>query len=171
MKKTIIGLSLAVALVVPALLTTTGCVTTPTGKVLDTNAVARIAPALETAVAGSVVYAYTKDPNSIKYIDVVKTALQEFLLSGDMSPSALQTKIYALPVNELKTPEAQLIITPILAAYKAFGEQYVIAGINQQEGWKMLIRAIVAGVDDGLAGVHQIQQGAATAARKSAPPK
>lgn len=159
MKKTLIALVLAAGIAVPTILTT-GCTTTSTGdRVLDTNQVAKIAPALQTAVAGAVVYGYTRDHNSIKYIDVVKTALQEFLLSGDLNPSALQAKIYALPVKELKTPEAQLIITPILAAYKAFGEQYVIAGINQQEGWKMLIRALVAGVDDGLAGVRQIQAG------------
>lgn len=162
MKKTFVILALVAGLLVPAMLTTTGCKTNSAGQqVLDTNAVAKIAPALQTAVAGAVVYGYTRDPNSAKYIDVVRTALQEFLLSGDLNPSALQAKIYALPVKELKTPEAQLIITPILSAYKAFGEQYVIAGINQQEGWKMLLRAIVAGVDDGLAGIHQIQVGAA----------
>lgn len=147
-----------VGLAVPAILSTTGCQTTSNGqKVLDTNAIAKIAPALQTAVAGAVVYAYTKDRNSVKYIDVVRTAIQEFLLSGDLNPSAFQAKIYGLPVKELKTPEAQLIITPILSAYKAFGEQYVLAGINQQDGWKMLLKAIVAGVDDGMAGVRQIQ--------------
>jgi hypothetical protein len=158
MKKTLIALVLAIGLALPALISTTGCTTTSTGQnVLDTNAVSKLAPALQTAVAGAVVYGYTRDHNSVKYIDVLKTALQEFLLSGDLNPSALTAKIYALPVKELKSPEAQLIITPILAAYKAFGEQYVLAGINQQEGWKILIRALVTGIDDGLAGVRQIQ--------------
>ena len=158
MKKTLIALVLAIGLALPALISTTGCSTTSTGQtVLDTNAVAKLAPALQIAVAGAVIYGYTRDHNSVKYIDVLKTALQEFLLSGDLNPSALTAKIYALPVKELKSPEAQLIITPILAAYKAFGEQYVLAGINQQEGWKTLIRALVTGIDDGLAGVRQIQ--------------
>jgi hypothetical protein len=163
MKKTILGIGASLGLAVILLTPTTGCVTTNGTKVLDTNVVAKITPALETAVAGAVVYGYTRDHNSILYIDAVKTALQEFLLSSDMSPSALQAKIYALPIKELKTPEAQLIITPILSAYKAFGEQYVSTALNNQEGWKMLIRALVAGVDDGLAGVHQIQAGATPA--------
>lgn len=107
-------------------------------------------------MAGAVVYAYSKDKNSVKYIAVVKTALQEFLISTNLSPSALQAKIYALPVKELKTAEAQLIITPILAAYKAYGEQYVQAGISENEGLKVLVTALVNGVDSGLQGVAQI---------------
>ncbi len=155
MKKILVSLIIAAALLLP-----TGCTTTSSGKkVLDPVKIAQLAPALETTVAGAVVYAYSKDKNSVLYIDVVKTALQEFLLSTDLNPSALQAKIYALPVKELKKPEAQLIITPILAAYKAFGEQYVRAGLAEQEGWKLLLQAMVNGVNAGLDGVRQIQSG------------
>ena len=136
----------------------TGCTTTSTGtKVLDPVKAAQLAPALQTSIAGAVVYAYTKDTNSVKYIEVVQTAINEFVVKGDLSPSILQAKIYGLPVKELKTPEAQLIITPLLAAYKAFGEQYVKAGLAEQEGWKILATALVNGINDGLAGVRQIQ--------------
>jgi hypothetical protein len=146
------------ALTVPLALT--GCKTTETGtKVVDPEVARRIAPAMRTAVAGAVVYAYTKDANSVKYIDVIKTALQEFILSNDLSPSSLQAKIYALPVRELKSAEAQLIITPLLAAYKAFGEDYVREGLGEQEGWKLLVKALTDGIDDGLQGVDQIKQG------------
>jgi len=136
----------------------TGCTTTSTGKkVIDPVKVSQLAPALQTTIAGAVVYAYTKDKNSVKYIEVVQTAINEFVLSGDLNPSKLQAKIYSLPVKELKTPEAQLIITPLLAAYKAFGEQYVVAGLAEQEGWKLLAKALVNGINDGLAGVKQIE--------------
>lgn len=136
----------------------TGCTTTSTGtKVLDPVKAAQLAPALQTSIAGAVVYAYSKDKNSVKYIEVVQTAINEFVVKGDLSPSILQAKIYGLPVKELKTPEAQLIITPLLAAYKAFGEQYVKAGLAEQEGWKILANALVNGINDGLAGVKQIE--------------
>lgn len=167
MKKLLISAALAAAILIPAVMFTSGCTTTGTGqKILDTNQVAKIAPALETAVAGAVIYAYSRDSNSVKYLDVVQSALQEFMLSSDLSPSALQAKIYALPVKELKTPEAQLIITPILAAYKAFGQQYVQAGLGTPaaQGWLMLVQAIVNGINDGMAGVKQIQAGALTTA-------
>jgi len=140
-----------------AAVTLVGCTTTSSGKrVIDPAKISQLAPALETSVAGAVVYAYSKDKNSVKYIAVVKTALQEFLVSTNLSPSALQATIYNLPVKELKTAEAQLIITPILAAYKAYGEQYVQSGIAENEGLKVLVRALVNGVDSGLQGVAQI---------------
>jgi hypothetical protein len=135
-----------------------GCTTTSTGtKALDPVKVSQLAPALQTTVAGAVVYAYTKDHNAIKYIAVLQTALNEFVLSTNLNPSVLQAKVYALPVKELKTPEAQLIITPVLAAYKAFGEQYVTAGLADQVGWRMLVKAISDGIESGLAGVKQIE--------------
>ena len=156
----LIALALTAVLGVTSL-TFTGCTTTSTGtKVLDPAAAAKFAPILRTTVAGAVVYAYSKDKNSVTYIAVIQSALQEFVLSTNMSPSALQAKIYALPVKELKTPEAQLIITPLLSAYAAFGQQYVQAGLNEQVGWKLLAQALVDGVSDGLQGVAQIKQGA-----------
>ena len=153
--KILVSLILSLALLAPVF---TGCTTTSTGKtVLDPVKVTQLAPALQTTVAGVVIYAYSRDKNSVLYLDVLKTALQEFMLSTNMSPSALQAKIYSLPVKEFKTPEAQLIITPILAAYKAFGEQYVVSGLSEQEGWKILAKALVDGLTAGLDGVRQIQ--------------
>ena len=155
MKKNMFGILLAAALSLSFL---TGCTTTTSGtKVLDPVKAAQLAPALQTSVAGAVVYAYTKDTNSVAYLQVVQTAINEFVLSGDLNPSVLQAKIYGLPIKELKTSEAQLIITPLLAAYKAFGEQYVKAGLAEQEGWKILAKALTDGINDGLSGVAQIQ--------------
>lgn len=141
-----------------ATLMNTGCTTTSSGtSVLDASKVAQLAPALQATVAGAVVYAYTKDTNAVSYIALIQTALNEFILSDDLSASKLQAKLYGLPVKELKTPEAQLIITPIIAAYKAFGEQYVKAGLAGQDGWKALVKALVDGVTDGMAGITQIK--------------
>lgn len=160
MKKNIVAIALALAFAVAVPATFTGCTTTASGKkVLDPAAATKLAPILRTSVAGAVVYAYTKNTNSIAYISVVQTALQEFVISTNMSPSALQAKLYALPVKELKTPEAQLIMTPLLSAYAAFGQQYVQAGLAEQEGWKLLAQSLVDGVSDGLQGIGQIKQG------------
>jgi len=162
MKNRLIALALTVIMAVAIPVTFTGCTTTPSGtKVLDPAAASKLAPILRTTTAGAVVYAYTKDKNSVAYIGVVQTALQEFLISTNMFPSALQAKIYTLPVKELKTPEAQLIITPLLSAYAAFGQQYVQAGLEEQTGWKLLAQALVDGVADGLQGIDQIKQGQA----------
>jgi hypothetical protein len=160
-KNRLFALALTAILAIGSPVVFTGCTTTSSGKkVLDPAAAEKLAPILRTSVAGAVVYGYTKDKNSVTWISVVQTALQEFVLSTNMSPSALQAKIYALPVKELKTPEAQLIITPLLSAYAAFGQQYVQAGLEEQVGWKMLAQALVDGVSDGLKGIDQIKQGA-----------
>ena len=159
-KNRLIVLALA-AILGAASFTFIGCTTTGTGTtVLDPAAATKIAPVLRVTVAGAVVYAYSKDTNYVTYIAVVQVALQQFVLSTNMSPAALQAVIYALPVKELKTPEAQLIIAPLLSAYAAFGQQYVQAGLSAQAGWKLLAQALVDGVADGLQGVAQIKQGA-----------
>ena len=154
MKRYAISTLLAASLVLAG----SGCVTTESGKrVLDEQKIAQLAPALATTTAGAVVYAYSKDTNSVKYIAIIRMALGDFLLEGDLQPSSLQAKIFALPIKELKTPEAQLIITPILAAYKAYAEQYIQAGIQENVGLRMLLKSILDGIDSGLAGVGQIQ--------------
>jgi len=163
MKNNLLIVSAFVVMMVVAVhVTFTGCTTAPSGtKILDPAAASNLAPILRTTTAGAVVYAYTKDKNSTLYISVIQTAIQEFVLSTNMSPSALRAKIYGLPVKELKTPEAQLIITPLLSAYAAFGQQYVQAGLAEQAGWKLLAQALVDGVADGLQGIDQIKQGQA----------
>lgn len=138
-----------------------GVLSTNTFSTLDPNAISKLAPILRTTVSGATIYAYTKDTNSVTYIGVIQVALQQFILSTDLSPAALQAAIYKLPVPALKTPEAQLIITPILSAYAAFGEQYVQAGLAQQAGWKMLVQSMVDGITDGMNGIAQIQGNAA----------
>jgi hypothetical protein len=166
-----LALPLALLLAVPVGLT--GCKSVPTGNgtntvsVLDPTIATNLAPILRSTVAGAVVYAYTKDTNSVKYIGLIQATLQQFILSTNLSPAALQVAIYKLDVPQLRTPEAALIITPILAAYAAFGQQYVQAGLAQQVGWKLLVQALVDGINDGLQGVAQISTPAAVAA----PPK
>jgi len=140
-----------------ALCVLTGCVTTPSGKhVMDAEKISKLAPALQATVSGAVIYAYTKDTNAVVYVALVRTVVQEFALSSDLSAANLRARINALPVKQLKTAEAQLVITPIISAYKAYGEQYVQAGIAENEGLKILLRAVSEGIADGEAGIAQI---------------
>lgn len=152
------NLNLVCALML-ALVVGAGCVTGPSGgRVIDAEKISKLAPALQATVSGAVIYAYTKDTNSVVYLSLIRTAIQEFALSSDLSALKLREKINALPVKELKTPEAQLVITPIISAYKAYGEQYVQAGIAENEGLKILLRSISEGIADGEAGIAQISK-------------
>ena len=136
----------------------TGCTTTPTGgTTLDPLKAAKIAPLIRTAAASAVVYAYAKNTNSVAYADAISVAINSFIVTGDLEPAVLQAKLSALTIKELKTPEAQLIIIPLLSAYKAYGADYVNNGLVNQEGWKIIASALVAGIQDGVQGISLIK--------------
>ena len=135
-----------------------GCTTTETGRrVVDPVVADKVAPVLTGSVAGAVVYAYTRDKNSEKYLGALKTALQEFLVSDDLSASALQARLYNLPIKELKTPEAQLIIAPLLGAYRAIADQIVKDKTKTDPGLQRLVTALIAGLDEGLNAIAAIK--------------
>src|ERR1041385_8737678 len=101
---------------VPLALLTPGCATSADGKkVIEVQKAKDIAPALAATVSGAVIYGYSKDKNVPAYAGAVKEALKQFIVSEDLQPAALQAAITALPVKELKTAEAQLIMGPIFA--------------------------------------------------------
>lgn len=135
-----------------------GCTTTSTGKKqIDPVTAEKLAPILSGSVAGAVVYAYNKNAKTEAIVDVIHTALNEFLLTTNMSPAALQAKLYNLPVPELKTPEAQMIIAPLLAIYKGFADTQVKDKVAQDAGLKLLIQAMVDGLNQGLEGIKQMK--------------
>lgn len=158
MKNPIIGLILAALILI-----TPGCTTTDTGKQqIDPVAAEKLAPILSGSVAGAVVYAYTRNANTEAIVDAVKVGLNEFLLTTNMSPAALQAKLNGLPVPALKTPEAQLIIAPLLATYAGFADSSVKDKVKQDEGLRILIQAMVTGLDQGLEGIRAMKQAALT---------
>jgi hypothetical protein len=135
-----------------------GCKTTETGgKTIDKDIALKAAPVIAAAVSGAVIYAYSRDTNSVAYIGLARVTLEQFLEADDLSAGALQAALYGLPIKELRTPEAQLIITPVLAAYKAFAEQIVREGYRKDEGLRTLVRALIDGLDVGLRGVMTIK--------------
>jgi len=162
MNKILSSLALSILLLLP-----TSCTTTATGTHQVDPAIAdKVAPVLTSAVAGAVVYAYTKDPNSEKYLSVLKVALQEFLVSDDLSAVALQVKIYSLPIKELKTAEAQLLIAPLLGAYRAVADPIVKTKTKNDPGLQRLVTALIAGLDEGLNAVATIKSSGSTSIRQ-----
>lgn len=132
-----------------------GCATTPGGgTVIDPVRAKQIATGLKTVVSGSVVYAYSKDTNAVRWVQVAESAVETFALGSDLSAAALQAELQAIPVPELHTPEALLIETTILAAYQVYGQEFVVGGLDQNQGLKLLIQAVVDGMKAGLAGIQ-----------------
>ena len=151
---TLMGLCLAALLIgMP------GCTTTESGKkVVDVVTAEKLAPILSGSVAGAVVYAYTRNTQTEVYVATIRAALYEFAISEDLSATALQAKLYNLPIPELKKPEAQLIIAPLLATYKGFADPKVKEGLKKDPGLKLLIEAMIAGCDQGLAGIAEMKK-------------
>lgn len=135
------------------------CTTTSTGKkTIDPNTADKIAPILAASAASAVVYAYNRDPNSALYIAAVRSFLFEFLESTNLNATELQSKLSDLPIKELKTEVAQLIIAPVIASYKSFGEQLARNGYNNHEGLRLLVRALIDGVGVGLQTIGKSQK-------------
>lgn len=154
------GLCLAVLLLIGM----PGCTTTDSGKkVVDTVTAEKLAPILSGSVAGAVIYAYTRNTNTEVYVSAIRTALYEFAVSDDLSAGALQAKIYSLPIKELKKPEAQLIISPLIATYKGFADPKIKEGLKQDPGLKLLIQAMIDGLDQGLVGINEMKKPVASA--------
>ncbi len=133
-----------------------GCSTTPSGPIIDPGTADAIAPILTSSVAGAVVYAYTRNTNSVNYVSLIRTALNEFLISTNLSGAELQAKLYALNIPELRTGEAQLIMAPLIGAYKAYADKYVKAGIYNDPSLVKLVQALIDGLDQGLLAVQAI---------------
>lgn len=152
---TITGLFLAALI-----LAMPGCTTTGG---LNQNTADKIAPILAGSVAGAVVYAYTRNPQTEVYVGTIRAALYEFTLSTNLNPANLQAVLFNLPIPELKKPEAQLIMSPILATYAAFWDQTVKSGVDKNPGMKTLITAMISGLDQGLIGIANIKNPATPA--------
>lgn len=143
------------ALVTTAAVILTGCVTNQQGqRVIDPDKVSKIAPALQSLVAGAVIYGYSKDTNTVAYAGVVRAAVNEFIIAGNLDPLVLQQKINELPLPALKTPQAQLIIVPVLVGYKAYAEELVRNNVDPNQGLKILASSLVQGIDAGLSSVQ-----------------
>ncbi len=142
-------------LALPPLLTT-GCATSASGKrVVDVQKAQDIAPALAATVSGAVIYGQTRDGNTVFYAGAIKAALREFIVSNDLSPANLQVAISALPIRELKQPEAQLLMTPVFTAYKVYVDQRAKAGLRDNEGLRVLIQAMIDGIEAGEQAIRQ----------------
>lgn len=135
-----------------------GCTTTPNGgTTINTNVAQKLSGVLTVAVSGAVVYGYSQNPATIKYLDAVKTCLYEFLEADNLSAANLQAKIAALPINELHTAEAQLIITPLIMSYRAFGQELVRNGYQENLGLRILVKALIDGLNEGIIACKRIE--------------
>lgn len=106
---------------------------------------------VKATVANGVVIASGEDKNAASYASLIREVLVQVRGSKDYTPGNLERAIKAVPVKELKSKYAPLIITDLLLAYELYFGQIVRDKINTSVAAK-LIDAAVAGIDLGLIG-------------------
>lgn len=149
-KVTLVGLTLAATLL-------TGCVTTqPNQPAISPETIQKSAIILKTTVASAVTLAIEKSdgPNARKYAEMGEAVLNTLLVStnaADFHPKNVQDKLTALPIKELKSPEAKVAIFGALGLYEAFYGDYVRLRISGNTNAVIFLTAMRDGVSLALA--------------------
>lgn len=132
--------------------TVTGCKTGPSTNGTNTVDIDKIALGVQLAVKTGTQYALTKNPTTRVYFVASVEAINTFLLtSTNTSPAALEVALNNLPVDGIKSPEAQLAISTVLDIYTITYADTAKAAIAQSEAAVKLLTAARDGVSRGLA--------------------
>lgn len=87
---------------------------------LFTGCKTTIGPAvLQSAVSVGVAYGVQKDPTIQPYLQASKTVICSLSGEGVFDPALIVAAIQNSPANDLKTPEALLVLNSVLAIYEA----------------------------------------------------
>lgn len=123
------------------------------GTTVSTNAVNTVSNYLAMAVTEAVAYGLKADSNAtLAYAPLAKAAIGEVLGGADFSPGALDAAIQKLPAAVLQTQTAGIITTTIESIYQIYWASDVQNTVNGQYAAKAYLGALVAGIDNGLAG-------------------
>lgn len=156
MKKIITSLAAAVLglALLATTVTTTGCKTAPQGtgtNVVQTVDIDKVALGVQLTVKTGTQYALQKYPQSRVYFVTAVEALNTFVLtSTNVEPASLEAALNSLPVDGIKSAEAQLAISTILDVYTLTYADTAKAAIAQHEAAVKLLTAARDGVSKGL---------------------
>lgn len=125
-------------------LVTTTNVTRTLDIVLTTNTINLIAPL-------AVSQAVTLAPQSRQYIADAATAINTFIGGSDYTPAALDVALSQIPSKELQNPQAIAAINSVVGLYESAYAQVVEQKLNQVNYLVPILRAISAGITQGLA--------------------
>jgi hypothetical protein len=146
MKKLIVLLALALA-IVPLSLTTTGCVTGPDGRTsVDTNVIDKTAIVLRTTVTDLALIAVEKDRNAASYFQLANAVIDKLLDGGDLSPVTVRKALEAVPIKELQGTYAKVAIATALGSYEIYWGDYIRGKIGANYAAATLLRAVKDGI-------------------------
>jgi hypothetical protein len=138
-------------------LLSSGCVTKPTNPTPEQQAaweqkIKNTALLLENTTYSALVIIHDKNPkeidNILKYANLAQVAIKTLLDSNNFDPSALQEALKVIPVNEFKSPEAQLIVPAVVSAYTLWLGNSTSTWYNSDKNF--VARTLLTGVFNGV---------------------
>ena len=137
----------------------TGCRTVTSTEVANgaTNIVTRTeldpqktASAIRAGIPAGVILALQKDPESEVYLRAAAIVLRAAAARGEYDPDQVQQTLQAMPVSELRTPEATAAISAAMGLYRAYLGDVVGAKLEAEEWAVPILKAIADGLWDAL---------------------
>jgi len=142
MKRLILPAILCLSMLIP------GCATTTPGS-LGT----KYAPLVTSIVSGGIIVAYqqTKDPRLLDYAKLLRTGVNDFLLQTNFDAAQLQADLSKIPISGIDSTMGKLILTTVVGVYGTYAQQVVVNGVANNADLKILLTALVTGIDEGVA--------------------
>jgi hypothetical protein len=96
-----------------------------------------------TAASVGATYALSENPAARPYFESAVKALDGFIATTNVNPLALHEALSQLPIKELKSTEARLLITTATIVYQRYGNELTIDQTNY-------VGSVMRAVRDGL---------------------
>jgi hypothetical protein len=135
-------------LVLSALLFT-GCVSAPQNPMTEAQRTDKLAIVLKTMVADVVILALDKNPDARPKVEKARDAMNLLISNSNTTPRDIVASI--MPLLEDAKPEVRIAASTIIGVLDAYWGEYVIDVTGGNENALKFLRAVLAGLDSGLA--------------------
>jgi len=113
----------------------------------------KFAPLVSSTVSGGIIVAYqqTKDARILDYAKLLRAGVNDFLLQTNFDAAQLQADLSKISNQRYQFRIAQLILTTVVGVYGTYAQQVVVNGVQNNADLKILLTALVTGIDTGVA--------------------
>ena len=109
---------------------------------------------LQATSEAAVLFAYSKDTNALRYVDLTIAVLDKVLVSTNLAPSSVSTQLATVGVKELKSTEAQLALTTLEMTYDLFWSDLVRQNVDAAVYAKEVLGGLRVGLWNGRQKLH-----------------
>ena len=136
------------ALVLSAMLMTTGCATT--GNPPSQTQVQSTAAVVEAAAQIGVFFAVRSEPNTKGYFELASSVIGILMVDGTYDPAILRKNLEDMTINELKEPEAVVAISTAISVYEVYFAEAVSKNLDKNVYVKPVMNGLKRGIELGV---------------------